>query len=122
LVRICDSIGIDHGFAFLDLAQQIIGQPLCDQLILAMIEFTIQRVGPIVELLSEALISFARLLTAFACRLFPSLHVSQAFFQGGSQLGHLRVLDGCLGKTVIDIPDQVEVKKSLIQFSCVGQR
>jgi hypothetical protein len=61
-----------------------------------MIEFTVQRVGPSGESLLEALMPFA-------CSLFPSLHISQAFFQGGSPFGHLRVLDGCLGKTVIGV-------------------
>ena len=68
-----------------------------------MIEFTIQLVGTGVELLPEALMSFPGLLAAFACGIFPSFQRSQSLFQGGSPLGYLRVLDGCLGKTVIRV-------------------
>jgi hypothetical protein len=81
----------------------MIGNPLCDQFILAMIEFTIQRVGPSVESLPEALMPFPCLMAAFACGILPSLGVGQSFFQSGSPPGYLRVFDLGLRKTVIDI-------------------
>lgn len=84
-------------------SQQMICHPLCDQLILTMIESTVQLVGTRVELVPESLMPFPCLMAALARALCPPFHIGQSFFQGGAPLAHLRVLDEGLGKTMIGV-------------------
>jgi hypothetical protein len=48
-----------------------------------------------------------------------SLHIGQSLFQGGSPLGHLRVLDGGLGKTVIGV--QAKRQQEILAAILLGE-